>query len=113
MKNAGKLALCGSAAGALNGFLGASGGMVLLPLLKKTGLFSEEELFSSCLKIMVPICLVSLLASGRSLPLKASLPYLLGSFLGGLIGLKLRVSPLILHRALGILITVGGIRLLW
>ena len=113
MKKSLGLALSGSAAGAVNGFFGAGGGSLLLPLLEKTGALEEDRLFPGSLRIMVPICLVSLLLSGKDIPLKAALPYLTGSLLGGILAGKIRVSPEKLHRILGLLILLGGGKLLW
>lgn len=105
----------GSAAGAVNGFFGAGGGMVLVPGLQKWGKLPQELLFPSSLRIMLPICLTSLVLSREALPLKAALPYLIGSGLGGLLAIPLskKVPTLWLHRVLGLLILLGGGRLLW
>ena len=108
--------LAGIAAGAVNGLFGAGGGMVLVPLLTMTGKLEEKSVFPSSLAIILPICIVSLTAaavSGR-IPWDESVPYLIGSAIGGLIAGKCgQKIPLIwLHRALGILIICGGIRYL-
>ena len=60
----------GAAAGVVNGLFAAGGGMVLVPLLERSGAFSEREIFSSSLVIILPICLVtlSISASGQPLP---------------------------------------------
>ena len=113
MKQKTGLLVSGAAAGAVNGFFGACGGMVLVPLLKTLGGVEEEKLFPASLTVMVPICLTSLLLGGEKLPLREAAPYLLGSFLGGWIAGKLHVKPRLLHRLLGILILLGGGRLLW
>ena len=113
MKKSLGLALSGTAAGAVNGFFGAGGGSLLLPLLEKTNALEEDRLFPGSLRIMVPICLVSLLLSGENLPIKEALPYLLGSLLGGLLAGKIRVPTRVLHKILGLLILFGGGKLLW
>ena len=107
------LSLSGSAAGAVNGFFGAGGGMVLVPLLQKTEAIQEEDLFPASLGIMIPICLTSLILSGRQPPFRQALPYLLGSCLGGILSGKVKISSRWLHRALGVLILLGGGRMLW
>ena len=110
------LSIAGSAAGLVNGLFGAGGGMVLVPVLgKRTGL-SEEERFPASIAIIAPICIISLLFSGRwQLTFKQVLPYLIGSALGGIAaGLWGKHIPTIwLHRFLGALILWGGIRYLW
>lgn len=103
----------GLAAGAVNGLFGAGGGMVLIPLLSCLTDWEEEEIFSSSLSIILPICLVSL-ASSLPLPWPEALPWLPGSALGGLAaglwGKKIPVKWL--HRVLGLFIIWGGIRYL-
>ncbi len=113
MQEKGKLAAAGAIAGAVNGFFGAGGGMVLVPLLGKLCDLKEEELFPASIRIMLPVCLVSLLLTEGKLPFKESLPYLAGSLAGGLISLKCRCNPKWLHRILGVLILIGGGRMLW
>jgi len=108
--------LCGLAAGAVNGLFGAGGGMVLIPLLGMIGKLQEEELFPSCLCIILPLCLVSLLTGWvqGTVTLSPALPYLPGSAIGGLLagffGRKIPVKWL--HRVLGVLILWGGVRYL-
>ena len=112
-----RAALPGLLAGAVNGLLGAGGGMVLVPLLTALACVDEEQLFPSSVAIMLPICIVSLGVSflSQSLPFGDALPYLIGSAIGGFAtatwGYKIPV--IWLHRILGILILWGGIRYLW
>ena len=110
-------AIAGAAAGMVNGLFGAAGGMVLIPLLTLLTDLKEQELFSASLAIMLPICIVALgvTALHQPLPLKESVPYLIGSALGGLAAgiLRKRIPTLWLHRILGLLIIWGGIRYLW
>ena len=99
----------------IGGLFGAGGGMILVPLLGRTGELSQEEIFTSCLAIILPICAVSLFArSGGSLPWNDAWPYLLGSIAGGLAAghWGRRLPVLWLHRILGVLILYGGIRYL-
>lgn len=116
MKNTVLLSIAGGAAGLVNGLFGAGGGMVLVPMLgERTGL-SEQERFPASVAIIAPICIVSLLFSGKwELQFMQTLPYLVGSALGGIAaGLWGRKIPTVwLHRGLGILILWGGIRYLW
>lgn len=113
MKRKTGLTVSGAAAGAVNGFFGASGGMVLVPLLKSIGGVKEEELFPASLTVMVPVCLTSLLLSGERLPIQEAGPYLMGSLLGGILAGRIHIKPRLLHGLLGILILLGGGRLLW
>ncbi len=108
--------LAGLAAGAVNGLLGAGGGMVLIPLLSTATDLREDELFPSSIAIIFPICIISLAVSarGNSLPIMEALPYLLGGALGGAAagfwGKKIPVKWL--HKVLGFLILWGGVRYL-
>ncbi|MBQ7857993.1 MAG: sulfite exporter TauE/SafE family protein [Oscillospiraceae bacterium] len=108
--------LAGCAAGAVNGLFGAGGGMVLVPLLSKGQGFSEGEIFSSSIVIILPICLVSLgVGTGWQLPWQEAFPFLLGGIPGGILAAIFgrRIPVLWLHRVLGILIIYGGLRYLW
>jgi uncharacterized membrane protein YfcA len=109
--------IAGSAAGIINGLFGAGGGMVLIPLLVLLTDLNDDEIFSSSLAIMLPICIVALAATAmrQNLPLKTSIPYLVGSAVGGIIAgiLQGRIPTVWLHRILGLLIIWGGIRYLW
>ena len=108
-------ALAGFAAGAVNGLFGAGGGMLLVPLLSASGEYTETEVFSSSIVIILPICIVSLLINGQEgLYFAQALPFLLGSIPGGLAaGLWGQKIPVVwLHRFLGVLILYGGVRYL-
>lgn len=118
LKNKPKLgaAVAGAAAGLANGLFGAGGGMLLLPLLTHTTDIRPREAFASCVCIILPLSLVSAAVywmRGGSFLLD-SLPYLAGGAVGGVIAgvLLKRLPTKWLHRALGIVIIWGGIRLL-
>ena len=108
------LAFAGLCAGALNGFFGGGGWMMLVPILTWTGSVEKEEIFPTSVAIILPICIISLLFSEKT-PLGPVIPYLIGSAMGGtaagLWGQKIPV--LWLHRTLGFLIIWGGMRYLW
>ena len=105
----------GAAAGAVNGLLGAGGGMVLVPMLTGSGKLQEREVFPASVTIILPICIVTLfLSADWTLTFGQVLPYLSGSILGGIAAgtLGCRIPTLWLHRILGIVILWGGIRYL-
>ena len=108
--------LAGAAAGFINGFFGAGGGMVLVPLLIQAAKLPDKTAFSSAIGVILPLCLVSIAvyAARGMLPLREALPYLIGGAAGGLLGglLFKKVSARFLHIALGVLIVFGGARLL-
>lgn len=111
-----KVLLTGALAGFVNGFFGAGGGMVLVPLLIWLVGLPDKLAFSSAISIILPLCVVSLVIYGRHdmLPLSDALPYLLGGAGGGVLaGLWFQKVPAKwLHLALGALILLGGVRLL-
>ena len=106
----------GAAAGAVNGLLGAGGGMVLVPLLTALTDMEEDAVFPTSVSIILPVCLVSVGFSLVHNPgnWQAALPYLAGSAAGGVLaGLVGRKIPTKwLHRILGGLILWGGVRYL-
>lgn len=110
------IATAGIAAGIINGLFGAGGGMVLIPLLTLLTDLNDDELFSSSLAIMLPICIVALTATAlhQPLPLGESIPYLVGSAAGGILAgmLQGKIPTIWLHRILGLLIIWGGVRYL-
>ena len=74
-------------AGVLNGLLGAGGGMLVVPILKKYGL-TQHETHATSVCIILPICLVSTmmyLLRGQ-VTISDALPYLPFSVLGAIIG---------------------------
>ena len=109
-------AAAGLGAGAVNGLFGAGGGMVLVPLLTSLTDLPDEEIFPSSVSIILPISLVSLSLSWSEsgVDWMKTLPYLLGSGLGGVAaGIWGRKIPTKwLHRLLGVLILWGGVRYL-
>ncbi len=115
MKNR-KTSLGALCAGAVNGLLGAGGGMVLVPLLETGGELAPQEVFPSSVAIILPLCLVSLAVTGlqEALPWKEALPYLLGSIPGGILAgwLGKRIPVKWLHRGLGAIMLAGGVRYL-
>lgn len=108
--------LAGGAAGVVNGLFGAGGGMILVPMLSRSEEFTDREVFSSSVIIILPMCLVSLTMSrgGAPLPWQTAWPYLLGSIPGGIFAgiFGKRIPVTWLHRFLGVLILYGGIRYL-
>lgn len=111
-----RCALAGLAAGFVNGFFGAGGGMILVPLLVRLVGLPDKLAFSSAVSIILPLCIVSLILYGQRdmLPLSDALPYLLGGAGGGVLGgIWFRKVPARwLHTALGALILLGGVRLI-
>lgn len=112
-----RFGLCGAAAGLVNGFFGAGGGMVLVPLLISLGQLEDKQAFASVISIILPLSIMSLFIHGYqgTLDISGALPYLAGGLIGGLLGgvLFKKVSVSFLHKALGLVILWGGFRMLW
>lgn len=109
-----KCAVAGALAGALNGFFGAGGGMLLVPLLIRWVKMDERKAFATSVFIILPLCVVSAavyLLKFR-IDFMLTLPYLLGGLAGGLIGgcCFIKIPTTLLHRAFGLLLIYGGIR---
>ena len=109
--------LSGAAAGLINGFFGAGGGMILVPMLIGFAKLEDKKAFSSAIAIILPMCLVTIAVywTQQIFPFQQALPYLAGGLLGGLAGgvLFRKVSPQFLHKVFGAIILWGGLRLLW
>lgn len=110
------LLFAGLAAGAVNGLLGAGGGMVLVPLLTGIGKLDDESVFPVSVAIIFPICMVSLAFSPGflNLPWSDAWPYLVAGIPGGIVAglLDKKIPVKWLHRALGVIILIGGVRYL-
>ena len=108
--------LAGACAGAVTGFFGAGGGMILVPMLVLFTDLEEKAVFPTSLSVILPVCLVTLgvTAFRGSISITAALPYLAGSTVGGIAAgfLAPRIPVKWLHRLLGIFILWGGIRYL-
>ena len=112
-----RMVFAGAGAGIVTGLFGAGGGMVLVPMLRASGQLRDDVLFPSSLSVILPICLVSLLAQGLGAAENwlVSLPFFLGGSLGGILAGKYgdRIPSGWLHKGLGLLILWGGIRYIW
>ena len=109
--------IAGALAGSVNGLFGAGGGMILVPLLITFVGLEDRLAFSTAISIIFPLCLVSIAVYWLSgtFPLSDAWPYLIGGLAGGLIGglIFKKVSVGFLHKALGLVILWGGIKLLF
>ena len=109
-----KCAAAGLVAGTLNGFFGAGGGMLLVPLLIRWVKLEERQAFATSVFIILPLCIVSgtvyIVRDGISCA--PAVPYLIGGLVGGFIGGRIfkRVPTALLHRIFGLLLIYGGVR---
>lgn len=106
----------GMVAGLLNGFLGAGGGVILVPLLRGAHHLPEKSALATSLAIMLPLTAVSVLihAVQGELCWQAALPYGLGGIAGGYLAGKWlhRLPAAWLRRGFGLLLLAAGARML-
>ena len=108
-------AAAGLAVGIVNGLLGAGGGMIAVPLLKKLGL-TQKQAHANAVAVILPITVLSAvlyLIKGYARFSDAFIFIPLG-LLGSLIGtycLK-KISPIWLKRIFGGFMVYAGVRLL-
>ncbi len=101
--------------GIINGLLGAGGGMLAVPMLKKSGL-NQKEAHASSIAVILPLSVISAAAYllKGNVVLKDALPYLLPGALGAVLGAYLlnKISDKWLRKVFGVFMIWAGIRLL-
>lgn len=109
-----KTALSGAAAGAVNGFFGAGGGMVLVPLLTRWAKFGEKEAFATSVAVILPLSAVSAVIyfMRQALAPADVLPYLAGGLVGGFLGGRVfkKIPAKLLRRLLALFIIYAAVR---
>lgn len=116
MKNKNLLTcLSGIAIGVVNGLLGAGGGMIAVPLLKKLG-FSQKQAHANAIAVILPITVLSaiLYLVKDYVAFKDAFVYMPSGLLGALLGTYIlkKISPSWLKRIFGIFMVYAGVRLL-
>ena len=109
------IGISGFSIGIVNGILGAGGGMLAVPFLKKIG-FSQKSAHTNAIAIILPITIISaiLYIIRGNVTLNDSLVYIPTGLIGAIIGTYLlkKISPKWLKRIFGALMVYAGIRLL-
>jgi len=110
-----KTAAFGLLIGVVNGLLGAGGGMIAVPLLKKMGL-EQKQAHTNAVALILPISILSaiLYLYKDYVNLSSALPFIPTGILGAVLGtyfLK-KISPLWLKRIFGVFMVYAGVRLL-
>lgn len=105
----------GLAVGIINGLLGAGGGMIAVPLLRKLGL-ERKASHANAVAVILPITVLSAavyLLKGY-VSLSDAYVYLPGGIIGAFLGTVIlrKISPLWLKRIFGIFMLYAGVRLL-
>jgi len=109
------MAVSGLAIGIVNGLLGAGGGMIAVPLLKKLGL-EQKSAHSNAVAVILPITILSaiLYLVKDYVSLKDAIPYIPAGLLGAVMGtyfLK-KISPKWLKKIFAGFMIYAGVRLL-
>lgn len=100
--------------GVISGLLGAGGGMVAVPSLKKSGLEAKEA-HCNAVAVILPIAVLSAILyiiDGR-VTLVDALPFLPGGLIGSYLGTLIlkKISPLWLVRIFGAFMVYLGVRM--
>lgn len=110
-----KVYLLGLLIGAVNGMLGAGGGMIAVPALKKLG-FSQAEAQANAIAVILPISILSaaLYLMNGSVTLRDAWLYIPGGIIGALIGTFLlsKIPQKWLRKIFAAFMIWAGIRLL-
>ncbi len=116
MKKWSRAALTGLAAGFLNGLFGSGGGIIAVPLFRKSGL-SVKESHATALFMMFCLSLVSAalyLYEGR-LSFEDAAIFIPGGIIGAAAASLLfrRMNPTLLRKIFGGFVTFSAARMLW
>lgn len=101
--------------GLANSIFGAGGGIIAVPLLKKSGL-SQKEAHANAIAVILPVSILSavLYIIKDKVQISDASPYILTGMAGAVLGtvfLK-KISPVLLKKVFGFFIIYAGIRLL-
>ena len=116
MKNKKTAVLAGIFAGFLNGLFGAGGGIIAVPLFKKSGL-SQKEAQATALLMMFFLSVISAgiyFYEGR-LPFSEGIVFIPGGILGGLFASVCfkKIKPALLRKIFGGFVTFSAAKMLW
>jgi len=117
----GILAVVGSLAGFINGFLGAGGGIILLAMFRRLNPNKSSEGarddFASVVAAVLPLCVVSAISysSRGSLDMNLFLRFVPGAIVGGVVGAYLtdKIDTRILKNIFALIIIIAGINMIF
>ncbi len=113
MKKSIKMSLIGAVTGFANGLFGSGGGIVAVPMLKKTGLETKKA-HSSSLAVTLPLSFVSamfyFINNDSKLDIIYSLKLIPFGLAGALIGTHFmeKIPAKVLSRIFGVLLIIAG-----
>lgn len=109
-------AIGGFLAGLVNGLLGAGGGMILVPLLSKSGLETKKT-HANSIAVILPISALSafIYIKSGSVTIADATPYLIWGVLGSTLGafILTKIKDVWLHRIFGVLMIWAAVRMLF
>lgn len=110
-----KTVFSGISVGIVNGLMGAGGGMLAVPILKKTGL-DQRKAQANAIAIILPISIVScvMYLIRGNVQISDALPFLPGGILGTVIGTFLlsKLPTKLLKKIFAAFMIWAGVRLL-
>lgn len=114
-KNILKNAFSGLLIGIVNGMLGAGGGMIAVPLLKKSGM-EQKQAHANAVAVILPISFVSavIYLINKSVKLSAALSFMPAGVVGSVVATLLlkKISPVYLKIIFGGFMVWAGVRML-
>lgn len=111
------LVITGLFVGFINGFLGAGGGMILVPLVILILKLDAKVAHATAILIILPICVISgiVYILNGAFDLEVFIPCLIGTIIGGVIGTKILAklkNEIITGIFSGVMIIAGVIMIL-
>ena len=105
--------LYGGLTGLMNGLLGAGGGMIAVPVLRKQMEIKESHATSIAIILLMTIASsVSYILNG-SVNISDALPYIPGGLIGAFVGICLmkRIKPVIIKKFFALVMLWAGVRM--
>ncbi len=103
----------GAIIGFFNGLLGAGGGMIAVPVLKKQ--MQLKEAHATSISIILPMSIASAVSYilNKSVKISDAIPYLWSGFLGAVLGIYLlkKVKPAFIKKLFALLMLWAGFRM--
>ena len=105
--------ITGFLTGLINGLFGAGGGIIAVPLLKKSGL-TQKQAHATSIAVTLPLSILSvcLYVSSSKGDLLTALSFMPGGVLGAIAGAFIirKISPSLLKRVFGAVVIFAAIR---
>lgn len=106
----------GALSGFVNGLLGAGGGMLAVPTLRKSGLDTKES-HAGAIAVIMPLSVASgaMYLLGGKVAITDALPYLPGGIIGAVLGAIFlrKIKPAILRKIFGGFAIWAGIKMIF